>query len=75
MEPMKSSEDLFKKIDEIVRNKNLDYFEAVLLYCEKNNLEVEVAASLIKQNPTLKAKIQLAAEDLNMIKKTFRLPV
>jgi hypothetical protein len=75
MEPMKSSEDLFKKIDEIVRNKNLDYFEAVLLYCEKNNLEVEVAASLIKQNPILKAKIQLAAEDLNMIKKTFRLPV
>lgn len=75
MEPVKSSEELFKQIDEIVRDKKIDYFEAVLLYCEKNNLEVEVAASLIKQNPILKAKIQLAAEDLNMIKKTSRLPV
>lgn len=75
MEPVKSSEELFKQIDEIVRDKKIDYFEAVMLYCERNNLEVEVAASLIKQNPILKAKIQLAAEDLNMIKKTSRLPV
>jgi len=75
MDHVKSSEELFKEIDKIVREKSIDYFEAVIYYCEKNKLEVEVAAALIKQNPTLKAKIQLEAEDLNMIKKTTRLPV
>lgn len=75
MDPVKSPEELFKELDQIVFEKKIDYFEAVILYCEKNNLEVEVAAALIKQNPIVKAKIQLAAEDLNMIKKTSRLPV
>lgn len=72
---MKSSEELFKKLDQIVRDKQIDYFEAVMHYCEKNNLEVEAIAAVIKQNSILKAKIQLIAEDLNLLKKTSRLPV
>jgi len=72
---MKSSEELFKKLDQIVRDKQIDYFEAVMHYCEKNNLEVETIAAVIKQNSILKAKIQLIAEDLNLLKKTSRLPV
>ena len=75
MDPMKSSEELFKKLDQIVRDKQIDYFEAVMHYCEKNNLEVEAIAAVIKQNSILKAKIQLIAEDLNLLKKTSRLPV
>jgi hypothetical protein len=73
---MKSSTEFFKDIDLIVREKSITYFEAVIHYCEVNNLEVETAASLIKQNGTLKAKIQIDAENVNMVKRTgSKLPI
>ena len=75
MVKIKTNEDFTKEIETLVRNKNIDFFEAVLYYCEINNIEVEVAASLVKQNSTLKAKIQFEAENLNLMKKTARLPI
>lgn len=73
---VKNSTDFIKEIESIVKQKNVEYFEAVLLYCELNNLEVETAASLVKQNAILKAKIQVEAEMINMVKKSSaRLPV
>ena len=44
-------------------------------YCESNNIEVETAASLIKQSAVLKAKIQLEAENLNLVRRSGRLPI
>lgn len=72
---IKSSSDFVKEIEKIVTNKKIEFFEAVLLYCESNNIEVETAASLVKQNVVLKAKIQFEAENLNLIKRTPRLPI
>jgi len=73
---MKSSSDFIKEIESIVVSKNIEYYEAVLHYCELNNIEVETAASLVKQNSTLKAKIQYEAENINMVKKSgARLPI
>lgn len=72
---IKSSSDFVKEIEKIVSSKNVDFFEAVIHYCEVNNIEVETAASLIKQNQVLKAKIQYEAENLNMMKKSARLPI
>lgn len=64
------------EIEKIVKEKRAEYHEAVLLYCETHNIEIETAATLIKQNVTLKAKIQIEAENINMVKKTSaRLPV
>lgn len=73
---IKSSSDFNKEIELIVREKNIEYFEAVLYYCEMNNIEVETAAALVKQNNVLKARIQVEAENLNMVKRTSaRLPI
>lgn len=73
---IKSSADFCLEIEGIVKEKKADYYEAVLLYCEANNIEIETAASLIKQNSSLKAKIQVEAENINMVKKTSaRLPI
>jgi len=72
---IKTSSDFVKEIEKIVIQKNIDFFDAVLLYCEINNIEVETAAALVKQNSVLKAKIQYEAENLNMIRKSARLPI
>ena len=72
---IKSSSDFVKEIEKLVLTKNLDFFDAVLHYCEMNNIEVETAAALVKQNSVLKAKIQYEAENLNMIRKSARLPI
>lgn len=72
---MRSNEDFIKEIERLVKTKNIEFFEAVLHYCEMNNIEVETAASLVKQNGALKAKIQYEAENLNLMKKTARLPI
>ena len=72
---IKTSSDFVKEIEKIVVQKNIDFFEAVIYYCEINNIEVETAAALVKQNSVLKAKIQYEAENLNMIRKSARLPI
>lgn len=73
---IKTASDFNKEIESIVREKNIEYFEAVIHYCEVNNIEVETAASLVKQNQVLKAKIQIEAESVNMVKRsTPRLPI
>jgi hypothetical protein len=76
VENIKSSADFFKEIEKMVKEKNIEYFEAVLLYCEKNDIEVETIASVVKQNSALKSKIQIEAENLKMLKKSSaRLPI
>ena len=72
---IKTSSDFVKEIEKIVTQKHIDFFEAVIYYCEINNIEVETAAALVKQNSVLKAKIQYEAENLNMIRKSARLPI
>jgi len=72
---IKTSSDFVKEIEKIVSQKQIDFFDAVLYYCEINNIEVETAAALVKQNLPLKAKIQYEVENLNMIRKTARLPI
>lgn len=73
---IKSSTDFSLEIEKLVKERSMEYYEAVLLYCESNGLEIETAATLVRQNTTLKAKIQIEAENINMVKKTSaRLPI
>lgn len=73
---MKSAADFVKDIEKMVKEKNIEYLDAVLLYCEKNNVEVETVAAIVKQNSALKSKIQIEAENINMLKKSSaRLPL
>lgn len=54
---------------------DVDYIDAVVEWCTKNNIEVEFAAALIKKDPVLKSKIQEEAENLNILKRGARLPI
>lgn len=62
-------------IEKMRRDKNLDYIDAVLLWCEDNKIEIEFAASLIKKDAVFKAKMQIEGENLNILKRGARLPI
>jgi len=61
-------------IESMRRNGQLEYVDAVVSWCEKNGVEVEYAASIIKKDPVLRSKLQVEAEDKNIVKKTAKLP-
>lgn len=61
-------------IESMRRNGNLEYIDAVVTWCEKNGVEVEYAASMIKKDPVLKSKLLVEAEDMNVVKKSAKLP-
>lgn len=61
-------------IDSMVANTDYTYLEAILEYCKKTGLEIEVAASLINSN--LKTKIEGQAMENNQLKeKANKLPI
>jgi hypothetical protein len=75
MEALANSNSFIEYIEKLCRTKNIEYIDAVVLWCEKNNLEVETAAYWIRKDPTMKSKIQAEAEVLNILKRTARLPI
>jgi len=64
-----------KEIEKLVLEKKMEYIDAVMYFCDKNGVDIETAASLIKSNAKLKASIQVEAENLNYLPKTKQLPL
>jgi hypothetical protein len=73
--PIQLNTEFPAEIEKLVRENEIEYMDAVILWCERNNLEVEFAAEMIRRNTALKAKIQIEAENLNFMKKSARLPI
>jgi hypothetical protein len=62
------------KIEEISNELKISYMDAIVWYCEKNEIEVETAAKLI--NSKIKDTIAYEASKLNMMKEKINsLPV
>jgi len=62
------------KIEQVVKDKRIGYFDAVLWYCEEHGIEIETGAKLI--NTIIKKKIEAEASDMNCLKeKSAKLPV
>lgn len=59
-------------IEEIVSKTDYNHIEAIVEYCKETGMEIEVASSLVNSN--LKSKIEMDAQDLNLLPKTNRLP-
>lgn len=64
-----------EEVESICRVKNVEYIDAILMYCDKYKLEVETAAFWVKNDPMMKAKLQVEAENLNILKRGARLPI
>ena len=72
---MKSSAEFAAEIEKIVRTNNVEYLDAIISYAEKHNVEVETVASLVKQNSSLKLRLQTECEQINLVEKTATLPL
>ena len=63
-------------IENVVKEKRpISYMDAIVWYCEQNNIETETTSRLISKS--LKEKIQVEAMNANMLKveKGGKLPV
>jgi len=49
-------------------NKGMSYIDAIVFFCEKNNLDVESIPKLISK--PLKEKLKCEAMELNLLKRT-----
>ena len=58
------------EIEKIVADDELNYIDAILHYCETNNLEVESITKLISK--PLKERLKWDATRLNFMKRTSR---
>ena len=61
------------KIENIVKDKNITHMEAVLWYCQKEEIELEAVGSLVSKG--LKEKIEANARELNFLPKQAQLPI
>ena len=64
--------DLNLTIENIVQEKELSYMDAVLYHAQILELEPEAMAKMLNQS--IKDKIEVEAQSLNMLKKTAKLP-
>jgi hypothetical protein len=68
----KTNNEFSLHIEELVIKNKISYIEAIINYCEELDIDVESVSPLINDN--LKDKIQLEAEQQNLIKPRGRLP-
>ena len=61
-------------IENLVKdNADLNYIDAIVHYCEQNNIEPETVGKLISK--ALKEKISIECQKLNLLEKTAVLPL
>lgn len=60
-------------IEERVAKEKIGYMDAIIDYCNSNDVDIEGVGSLVVQS--LKEKIQLEAEENNMMKPRGKLPL
>ena len=60
-------------IEEYVSKNRVPYMDAIVHYCERNEMEIETAAKLL--NTVIKKKIEAEATELNYLPKVAKLPL
>ena len=61
------------EIENIAKEKRISHMDAVIDYCQKNNIEPDTIGRLITKG--LKEKIEANARDLNYLEKQAQLPI
>lgn len=59
-----------QEVERIAVENSMNYIDAILHYCEKNEIEIESVPKLISK--PLKEKLKFDAQKLNYMKKTSR---
>jgi endonuclease V-like protein UPF0215 family len=65
-----SKEKFAADIEALVLKTKMNYIDAIVLYCEKNGIEIESVGKLISK--PLKDKVKFDATELNYLKRTTK---
>ena len=70
-----NSKEFSLNIESIVKEKRISYMDAIVWYCEQNDIDTGTISSLVSKS--LKEKIKLEATNKRMLKypKSGQLPV
>ena len=70
------STTFIEDIERMCEIHSVDIVDAVVTWCERNNVEIESVASLIKKDVSLKARLQAEAESARTVKRSgAQLPI
>lgn len=58
------------EVESLVKDDEMSYIDAIIHYCDVNDIEIETVPKLISK--PLKEKLRFEAQQLNFIKKTSR---
>ncbi len=64
------SQKFAQEIEDIVKNTHVNYIDAIVTYCEIENIELDTISKLVSK--PLKEKIKCDATELNFLKKTTK---
>lgn len=70
-----TQEKMIREIERIVIEYKADYIDAIVHYCDKNDIEIETVASIIKSSGKLRSRLQAEGEQLNFLPRSARLPI
>jgi hypothetical protein len=59
-----------QEVEKIAHENSMNYIDAIVHYCETNEIEIESVSKLISK--PLKEKLKFDAQKLNFMKKTSR---
>ena len=61
-------ENFLKEVQQITQN-DIPFTEAIMIWCDENDVDVQIITSIIKKNPSIKLTIEQDARGRNMLKK------
>jgi len=61
--------ELMEEVERIVKGHRMNYFDALLYYCEKKNIDFDNINKLIPSS--LKTKLEESAIEMKLLKKKF----
>jgi len=72
---MMTKERFSLMIEQMVREGNLTYMDAICHWCENNQVEIETVAKMI--SPIIKEKMMVECQELNLLitKSSAKLPI
>ena len=69
-----NAENIMKEISRYI-NEDVTYIEALVVFAEKHDIEVELIGEIVRRSQVLKSRVRYDAEKYNLMEKTAQLPV
>lgn len=69
------TKSIIDAIESLVYMEDISYIEACIAYADKHGLEIEQIAAIVANTDSIKASVEIEAENLNFLKKKARLPI